>query len=415
MDFNIFTTIFLIFATLFIVISWYLNYIQTLSINDSYNEVPKKFSDKISLLEHQKAAKYNKTNINFSYIEIAYGVLLILLWTLFGGFNLLDNYLSTVVGSELLLGVSFIISFMIISSALELPFSYYKVFSIEESFGFNKMTKKTFIVDLLKELLLTLLFGVPIVLMVLYLMNISGDLWWLFVWLLFVVISLITLFIYPKYIAPIFNKFSPLADEELTEKITSLLTKTSFSSSGVFVMDGSKRSSHGNAYFTGFGKNKRIVFFDTLLKNLSHKQILAVIAHELGHFHHKHVRKKMFVSFTMMLLLLAILGYLINQTWFYNGLGVTNPSNYVALVLFLLTIPVFIFLISPIYNFLSRKHEYEADNFAAKHTNNQDLISALISLYTENASTLTPNKYYSLFYDSHPSASLRIDNLETNI
>ncbi len=415
MDFNILTTIFLIFAGLFLIVSWYLNYIQIASIDKHYNEVPKKFSDKISLLEHQKAGKYNTSKLNFSYIEIGYGILLILLWTLFGGFDLLDNYLTAIVYSKLLLGVSFIIIFMIIGTILEIPFSYYKTFVIEASFGFNKMDKKTFIIDLFKELFLMLLIGVPIALTALYLMNISGSLWWLFIWLLLVSISLISLFVYPKYIAPIFNKFTPLEDEELAEKITMLLNKANFNSSGIFVMDGSKRSSHGNAYFTGFGKNKRIVFFDTLLKNLTHKQILAVIAHELGHFHHKHIRKKMFALFLIMLLLLAVLGYLINQIWFYNGLGVTNPSNYIALMIFLLIMPVFTFFTNPIVNFLSRKHEYEADNFAAKHTNYKDLISALIVLYAENASTLTPNKYYSLFYDSHPNASLRINNLETNI
>ena len=243
-------------------------------------------------------------------------------------------------------------------------------------------------------------------------MSIMGDEWWLYVWAVITTFSLIMLWLYPSYIAPIFNKFKPLDDVDLKNKIEDLLNRTGFKSDGVFVMDGSKRSSHGNAYFTGIGKNKRIVFFDTLLKGMKDKEVEAILAHELGHFHHKHIRKHMASSFAISLTGLALLGYLINKDWFFNGLGVSDPSNHTALILFALVIPVFSFFVSPIGNYLSRKHEFEADAFAAKHTNPKDLVSSLVKLYRDNASTLTPDPIYSSFHDSHPSASIRIRELK---
>jgi len=239
-----------------------------------------------------------------------------------------------------------------------------------------------------------------------------GEYWWLYVWLVLTGFSLLMFWLYPTYIAPIFNKFKPLDNLELKAKIDNLLTRTGFTSDGVFVMDGSKRSSHGNAYFTGIGKNKRIVFFDTLLEGMEDQEVEAILAHELGHFHHKHIRKHMISSFIISLLGLTLLGYLINQPWFFHGLGVQTMSNHTALILFTLTLPVFSFFIAPISNYLSRKHEFEADAFAAKHTNADDLVSSLVKLYRDNAATLTPDKLYSAFHDSHPSASIRIAQLK---
>jgi STE24 endopeptidase len=239
-----------------------------------------------------------------------------------------------------------------------------------------------------------------------------GQFWWFFVWLTLMSISLLTFWLYPTFIAPIFNKFTPLADTELKQKIDKLLLNNGFSSNGVFIMDGSKRSSHGNAYFTGMGKNKRIVFFDTLLKGMTHDEIIAILAHELGHFHHKHIKKQLVTNSIMTLVSLSILGYLIDKEWFFNGLGVSNQSDYLALMLFMLIMPVFTLFLSPIMHGLSRKHEYEADAFAAKKSNAKDLISSLVKLYKENSATLTPDKYYSLMHDSHPSASLRINHLK---
>jgi STE24 endopeptidase len=239
-----------------------------------------------------------------------------------------------------------------------------------------------------------------------------GDYWWIYVWLIISLFSLIMMWVYPSYIAPIFNKFNPLDNENLKSRITNLLERTGFGSDGIYVMDGSKRSSHGNAYFTGIGKNKRIVFFDTLLKGMEDKEIEAILAHELGHFHHKHTQKRMISSFIFSFASLALLGYLINQTWFYNGLGIAEPSSHAALVLFTLALPVFSFFITPISNLSSRKHEFQADAFAASHTDANDLISSLIKLYKENSSSLSPDKYYSAFHDSHPSAVLRIERLQ---
>jgi STE24 endopeptidase len=303
-------------------------------------------------------------------------------------------------------------SLILIGSFIDLPFSIYRHFVLEEKFGFNKKTAKTFISDEVKGLLLMIIFVLPILYLVLYLMENLGDFWWFFVWLTLMSISLLAFWLYPTFIAPIFNKFTPLADTELKQKIDKLLLDNGFNSNGVFIMDGSKRSSHGNAYFTGMGKNKRIVFFDTLLKGMTHDEIIAILAHELGHFHHKHIKKQLVTNSIMTLVSLSILGYLIDKEWFFNGLGVSNQSDYLALMLFMLIMPVFTLFLSPIMHGLSRKHEYEADAFAAKKSNAKDLISSLVKLYKENSATLTPDKYYSLMHDSHPSASLRINHLK---
>ena len=412
MNFNLFTMIFLVATGCYLATLLYLNLRQNRAVKKSFDSVPQDFINNISIEEHQKAANYTQAKIKIGNIEMIFSSAILLLWTIGGGIDYLDQVWQSQTDNNLSLGVGVLISIMIIGSIIDLPFSIYRTFVLEQSFGFNKTNIKTFISDIIKALLITLAIGLPMIYLILYLMSIMGGEWWLYVWAVITTFSLIMLWLYPSYIAPIFNKFKPLDDVDLKNKIEDLLNRTGFKSDGVFVMDGSKRSSHGNAYFTGIGKNKRIVFFDTLLKGMKDKEVEAILAHELGHFHHKHIRKHMASSFAISLTGLALLGYLINKDWFFNGLGVSDPSNHTALILFALVIPVFSFFVSPIGNYLSRKHEFEADAFAAKHTNPKDLVSSLVKLYRDNASTLTPDPIYSSFHDSHPSASIRIRELK---
>ncbi len=412
MNFNLFTMIFLVATGCYLATLLYLNLRQNRAVKKSFDSVPQDFINNISIEEHQKAANYTQAKIKIGNIEMIFSSAILLLWTIGGGIDYLDQVWQSQTDNNLSLGVGVLISIMIIGSIIDLPFSIYRTFVLEQNFGFNKTNIKTFISDIIKALLITLAIGLPMIYLILYLMSIMGDEWWLYVWAVITTFSLIMLWLYPSYIAPIFNKFKPLDDVDLKNKIEDLLNRTGFKSDGVFVMDGSKRSSHGNAYFTGIGKNKRIVFFDTLLKGMKDKEVEAILAHELGHFHHKHIRKHMASSFAISLTGLALLGYLINKDWFFNGLGVSDPSNHTALILFALVIPVFSFFVSPIGNYLSRKHEFEADAFAAKHTNPKDLVSSLVKLYRDNASTLTPDPIYSSFHDSHPSASIRIRELK---
>jgi STE24 endopeptidase len=412
MEFNLFTLVFLVATLSYVVTLLWLNIRQDKAVAKSFNAVPAEFSEKITLEQHQKAGEYTQAKLLVNHFEIIFSTAVLLIWTLGGGLNWLDGIWQGLSDNTLYLGVGFIISLMIIGSIIDLPFSIYRTFVLEQKFGFNKMTIGTFIGDMFKGLLLMLIIGLPLIYAILYLMGAMGEFWWVYVWLVLTGFSLLMFWLYPTYIAPIFNKFKPLDNLELKAKIDNLLTRTGFKSDGVFVMDGSKRSSHGNAYFTGIGKNKRIVFFDTLLEGMEDQEVEAILAHELGHFHHKHIRKHMVSTFTISLLGLALLGYLITQEWFFDGLGVSTVSNHAALILFTLTMPVFSFFIAPISNALSRKHEFEADAFAAKHTNAVDLVSSLVKLYRDNASTLTPDRLYSAFHDSHPSASIRIAELK---
>ena len=374
--------------------------------------VPAEFADKVTLEEHQKAADYTVTKGSFGRFELLLGSVLLLLWTVGGGLNLLDQWLRTFALGDIATGVAVILSFTLISSLIDIPTSLYSNFVIEEKFGFNKLTMKTFFIDLFKSTALSLVIGVPLIILVLWLMESAGELWWFYAWLAITLFSLLMMWAYPKFIAPIFNKFQPLEEGEVLSRITNLLERTGFNSQGVFVMDGSRRSSHGNAYFTGFGKNKRIVFFDTLLKHLSPTEVEAVLAHELGHFKRKHVFKGMAVSMLMTLAGFSVLAFLMKQTAFFNMLGVEQPSTYMALLLFMLVAPIYTFFIGPIMAWWSRKHEFEADDFAAKESSATELISALVGLYKKNAGTLTPDPLYSAFYDSHPPASIRIAHLK---
>lgn len=374
--------------------------------------VPEEFADKISLEEHQKAADYTQAKGDFGRVELLLGAVILFLWTLGGGLNWLDSLVRSFEWGPLTTGVAVIIGFSLISSLIDIPSSLYNTFVIEEKFGFNKSTLKIFFIDLLKGAALGVIIGIPLVLLVLWLMETAGDLWWLYAWLALTIFSIIMMWAFPKFIAPIFNKFKPLEEGEVLNRITTLLQRTGFNSDGVFVMDGSKRSSHGNAYFTGFGKTKRIVFFDTLLKHLTPTQVEAVLAHELGHFKHKHVLKGMLVSMSMTLIGFAVLAWLMKQEWFYTALGVQQPSTYMALILFIMVSPAFTFFIGPIMSRWSRKHEFEADSFAAQQSDAGELINALVGLYKKNAGTLTPDPLYSAFYDSHPPASIRIAHLK---
>ena len=376
------------------------------------NLVPAAFSDNITLDAHQKAADYTSAKTKLALTEAVTQALFLAVLTLGGGLQLIDDSWRTVLANqEIVRGVLVICSAMLIGGLIDLPFEYYKTFLVDEQFGFNKMTPAMFVNDLIKHSLVGLALGGPILLVALWLMQGAGDYWWLYLWLIWSAFNLIMLAVYPTFIAPLFNKFTPLKDENLKERIEMLLTKCGFKSQGLFVMDGSSRSSHGNAYFTGFGASKRVVFFDTLLERLNADEIESVLAHELGHFKHRHVIKRIAMMFFVSFLGLALLGWLMNQPWFYTDLGINQASNYMALMLFMLVSPVFLFLLRPIMASYSRKNEFEADDYAAKHASAKHLVKALVKLYRDNASTLTPDPLHSVFYDSHPPASIRISKL----
>ncbi|MCZ6717931.1 MAG: M48 family metallopeptidase [Gammaproteobacteria bacterium] len=377
------------------------------------DQVPAAFQDTIPLSAHQKAADYTQAKARFGMYDLLVGALLLLIWTLGGGLNLLDGAWQSGGLPILATGVGFVISAYALMALLEIPMSAYRTFVIEERFGFNKTTPKIFILDILKQGMLLLLIGMPLAALVLWLMLNGGALWWLYVWVAWIGFSLLMMWVYPTFIAPLFNKFRPLMDDALRTRIETLLKRNGFSSQGIFVMDGSTRSTHGNAYFTGLGTNKRIVFFDTLIDELNSEEIEAVLAHELGHFKCKHITKRIILMAAVSLIGLAFLGWLINQPWFYSGLGVTQPSAHVALVLFLIVIPVFTFFFQPMLAHISRKHEFEADDFAVKQAKADTLIQALVKLYKENANTLTPDPLYSAFHDSHPPAPVRVAHLSS--
>lgn len=406
-----FTQLFLLMLTLSIGLRLWLSLRQIAHVDDHRSQVPESFSDKISLEEHQKAADYTTAKTRFGRWPLFYDAVLLLIWTLGGGLEWLDQSIIAMDYSPIITGIAVILAFMFVSSVLDMPFSIYSTFVIEEKFGFNRTTVKTFIVDLFKGTALSLAIGVPLLYVILWLMAQAGEQWWIYTWALLTGFSLLMMWIYPTLIAPIFNKFEPLEEGETLNRIKNLLSRCGFSSNGVFVIDGSRRSSHGNAYFSGFGRNKRIVFFDTLLKMLNDDELEAVLAHELGHFKKKHIIKGMLISFSTTFVGLAILAWLMKNEWFYHGLGLSTPSTYMALLLFMLISPVFTFILSPLMSMLSRKNEFEADAFAAEQTNAKHLIKALVDMYRENANTLTPDPLYSAFYDSHPPASVRIAHL----
>ena len=377
------------------------------------SEVPAAFRTQIELSAHQKAADYTRAKTHLGMLMALFDATLLLAFTMGGGVQMLADWSQGSFSNPLVQGMAIIVAVLLLTSLLEAPFDLFRTFVIEARFGFNKMTLKLYLLDAAKSLLLGSVLGLPLLFGVLWMMGRMGNNWWLYVWGVWVSFSLLLLFIYPTFIAPLFNKFLPLEDASLKARIEALLHKCGFTAQGLFVMDGSKRSTHGNAYFTGFGKSKRIVFFDTLLQRLSPEEIDAVLAHELGHFKRRHVMKRIIFTFALSLAFLWLLAQLMQAPWFYTGLGVTTPSTALALLLFFMVMPVFSFLLHPLTSAYSRKHEFEADAYAAQQTRAADLISALAKLYQDNAATLTPDPLYSKFYDSHPPALIRIARLQS--
>jgi STE24 endopeptidase len=375
-------------------------------------KVPDAFSAQVELSAHQKAADYTRAKTQLGMLSALFEAVLLLAFTLGGGLQLLADWSLGSFSNPLTQGMAIIVSVLVLTSVLEIPFSLFSTFVIEARFGFNKMTFKLYLLDAVKGLLLGSILGLPLLLGILWLMERMGDNWWLYVWAVWVSFSLLLLFIYPSFIAPLFNKFKPLEDASLKARIEALLHKCGFTAQGLFVMDGSKRSTHGNAYFTGFGKTKRIVFFDTLIERLSANEIDAVLAHELGHFKRRHVLKRIALTFAVSLGFLWLLAQMMQAEWFYAGLGVSTHSTAMALLLFFMVLPVFTFLLQPLGSAYSRKHEFEADAYAAQQTAAADLVTALVKLYQDNAATLTPDPLYSTFYSSHPPAMVRISRLQ---
>ena len=409
------TLFFSVALVLGLLVKLYLSSRQIRHVARHRGAVPAAFAATISLASHQKAADYTLTKARFGLLELAFGTAVLLGWTLLGGLDTLNQALAgtrLAAWGPLAQQLALVAGFGLISGALDLPFTLYSTFRIEERFGFNKMSFQLWLADLLKSTLVGIVIGLPIIALILWLMGSAGSLWWLWAWAVWMGFNLLILVLYPTVIAPLFNKFKPLEDESLKARVTALMQRCGFAAKGLFVMDGSKRSAHANAYFTGFGAAKRVVFYDTLLKQLSPAEVDAVLAHELGHFKHKHIIQRIVMLFAMSLAGFALIGYLSQQLWFYTGLGVRPnlgaPNDALALLLFMLAVPLFSFFISPLMAQLSRQHEFQADAYAALQTDGRDLASALLKLYQDNASTLTPDPVFVKFYYSHPPASERL-------
>ncbi len=377
--------------------------------------VPASFASRIDLAAHRRAAAYTIERTRLSVVESVFGALVLLGFTLFGGLQALLSALESLLpNTPFLRSLAIVAAVFTLTALLDLPFAWVRQFRIEQRFGFNRMTPRLFVVDTLKAAAVAAVLGLPLLALVLWLMRSSGNLWWLWAWAAWAAFNVAVLVLYPTVIAPMFNRFEPLPGGELRDRVEALLARCGFASKGLYVMDGSRRSAHGNAYFTGLGRAKRVVFFDTLVSRLEPPEIEAVLAHELGHYERRHVQKRIVLMFGASLAGLWLLGWLSTQAWFYEGLGVSpgiGDIDATALVLFLLVLPVFTFLLQPLFAAVSRRHEFEADAFAARHARANDLVTALVKLYKDNASTLTPDPVHSAFYDSHPPASQRIGRL----
>lgn len=412
------TLAFAIALALQLLVQLWLNTRQVRYVAQHRHEVPQSFASHISLAAHQKAADYTLAKARFGLLHMAWGAVILLGWTLLGGLNALQGTLLQWMEPGMVQQLVLLAAFAAISGLLDLPFSLYQTFALEARFGFNKNTPAIWLGDLLKSTLLAAIIGLPIAWIILWFMGATGSLWWLWAWGIWTGFQLLLMWIFPTYIAPLFNKFEPLADESLKARVTSLMQRCGFAAKGLFVMDGSRRSAHANAYFTGFGASKRVVFYDTLLKQLSPEEVEAVLAHELGHFKHKHITKRMIGMFALSLVGFAVLGWLSQQVWFYTGLGVLpsaalafgQPSydDALALLLFILALPVFTFWIAPLMAHFSRRDEFEADAYAMQQASGAALASALLKLYEDNASTLTPDPVYARYYYSHPPAVERL-------
>jgi STE24 endopeptidase len=411
----LFTWIFLALLTLNVGLKYWLAARQIHYVQRRADSVPDQFAGQISLEAHRRAAAYTVAKQRLAMIETAFGAVLLLLLTLCGGLQLLCDLLGAWLGPGLMFQLALAASVVLLVSLADLPLEWYRQFRIEQGFGFNRMTAALFLADTGKSIVLSAAIGLPLLALILTLMRFAGPTWWVYAWLVWCSFTLLLTVLFPILIAPLFNRFTPLADSELLQRIQALLGRAGFHTSGVYTMDGSRRSSHGNAYFTGLGAAKRIVFFDTLLQRLQPPEIEAVLAHELGHFRLRHVRKRLLLGFVASGLMLVALSWLMQRTWFYEGLGVEPllqaRNDALALVLFFLVMPVFTFLLAPVSSLLSRRQEFEADQFAARYASPQALIDALIKLYKDNATTLTPDPIHSSFYNSHPPASIRIERL----
>ncbi len=412
---NSFTIIFLVALAFSFALEIWLTLRQTAFVVGHRNEVPESFQNSISIEAHQKAADYTVAKNRSGIFQSIIDVILLLVFTLGGVIGWISGFWSEFHLSPVSTGVAIILTVFVVSHLLEQPLAIYHTFSIEERFGFNKNTPGQFASDTGLHLILTVLIGGPLAALILWVMATTGWYWWMIAWAILMTFTLFMSWAYPTLIAPLFNKFTLLSDQELDKRIQTLLERCGFTSNGIFVMDGSRRSGHGNAYFTGLGSHKRIVFFDTLLKTLEHDEVEAVLAHELGHFKRKHVIKMLATSSVVSFVGLALLGWLVECEWFYTGLGIPEPSHAVALVLFILISPLFTIFLQPITAYFQRKHEFEADDFASIYTSPSALISALVKLYRDNANTLTPDPLYSAFHYSHPPASIRIANLSAKL
>ena len=410
----LYTTLFLVALFLGLTLQWWLAQRHIAHIVRHRGEVPAPFREKISAAAHRKAADYSIAKTKLHRIEAVVGAAILLAFTLGGGLDRIDAFWRAQGFGPVATGAGFMLSAFFLLAALDIPFELYRVFRIEAHFGFNKMTPALYLADVVKKTLLTIALGAPLIAAALWLMQAMGANWWWAVWLLWVAFSLTLLWAYPAFIAPLFNRFRPLTESDLAARVQQLLARCGFQSRGIFVMDGSRRSAHGNAYFTGLGRNKRIVFFDTLLETLEPPEIEAVLAHELGHFKRRHVIKRIVFLFGFGLAGLALLNYLMQTPSFYAAFGLSVPSTHAALTLFVLVTPVFTFYLQPLFAWSSRRHEFEADAYAAQQADAAALRRALVKLYEDNAATLTPDPLHSAFYDSHPPASVRIARLATS-
>ena len=412
MQIPLFTQAFLLFLLLTTGLRLWLAFRQMRHVAAHRDRVPADFADRIEPAAHRKAADYTIARNRLGLLDTVIDVALLLIFTIGGGLQWISDRLQPYLNDTIWHGVALIATASVLAALIGLPLSLYRTFVLEARFGFNKITLAIFIGDIFKQAMLGLILGVPLLWAVLWLMQQMGAQWWIYVSALWISFNLLLLAIYPNFIAPLFNKFTPLDESPTRTRIEALLARCGFASNGLFVMDGSKRSSHGNAYFTGFGKTKRIVFFDTLLKQLEPGEIEAVLAHELGHFKHTHVLKRMLWKFCVSIGFLWLLAQLMQQQWFFSGLGVSSHGTAMALLLFMYVLPVFLFPLTPLTSLYSRKHEFEADRYAASQSDAQQLIAALVKLYRDNASTLTPDPLHSAFYDSHPPAAIRIQHLQ---
>ena len=416
---QVFTLVFCAALLLGVLVRLYLSTRQVRHVARHRDQVPEAFAATISLQAHHKAADYTLAKSRLGLLELAWGTAVLLGWTLLGGLDLLNGWIQGLgwsAGHPLLAQLALLAGFALIGGLLDLPLGLYNTFGVEARFGFNKMSPGLWVADLLKGTAVGAAIGLPIAALILWLMGSAGAQWWLWAWGAWMGFNLLVLVLYPTVIAPLFNQFKPLDDAQLRERVNALMQRCGFSAKGLYVMDGSKRSAHANAYFTGFGAAKRVVFFDTLLEQLTPAEVDAVLAHELGHYRHRHIVQRIAMMFALSLAGFALLGWLSQQVWFYTGLGVqplmAAPNDAMALLLFMLVVPVFGFFVSPLSARLSRRHEFQADAYACAQTSGRDLASALLKLYKDNASTLTPDPVYAGFYYSHPPASERLMRME---